>query len=331
MARILTVGITVLDTIMAMVELPRHEGKFYARDRSEVVGGIAANAAIAVRRLGGEAVLASRLGDDLAGERIIQDLTTAGVDTSRLEWLNGVKSSVSTILVDAAGERILINHADPALFRGAPAPFDDLPVDAVMTDTRWPEAALAALCHARLLGVPGIIDYDRDALHLKPELLAAASHIVCGRQGLAGLAGTDDIEAGLRSARRLTAAWLACTSGANGVHWLDGDTVHHLPGFRVAAVDTLGAGDVFHGAFALALAEGMDALRAMRFASAAAALKCRRFGGGSVAPGRSEVETFLQEAAAGATHQTAHPNVAPGSGIAENSLGLPGRYPGFGG
>ena len=294
MVRVLTLGITVFDTVLEVAGLPASGGKFYATGRAEVVGGIAANAAIAIVRLGGEAALASRVGDDLVAERIVAELAVAGVDTGLVEWLNGVRSSVSTILVDASGERLLINHADPALFRGTPD-LDGITVDAVMTDTRWPEGALAALRRARALGVPGLLDYDRLAERLSPELLAAASHVVFGRQGLEALTGTADVATGLLQVRGTTEAWLACTSGGDGVHWLAGDALRHLPAFAVEAVDTLAAGDVFHGAFALALAEGQSEYAAMRSASAAAALKCRRFGGGSVSPTRAEVEAFLAE------------------------------------
>ena len=86
MARVLTLGITVFDTVLRVGDMPRHGGKFYATGRAEVVGGIAANAAIAIVRLGGEAMLASRVGDDLVGERIVGDLAAAGVDTC---WSSG--------------------------------------------------------------------------------------------------------------------------------------------------------------------------------------------------------------------------------------------------
>ena len=79
------------------------------------------------------------------------------------------------------------------------------------------------------------------------------------------------------------------------MHWLDGDVLRHLPAFPIKAVDTLGAGDVFHGAFTLALAEGMPEAAALRFASAAAAIKCTRFGGGAVSPTRAELAAFLGE------------------------------------
>jgi sulfofructose kinase len=106
-----------------------------------------------------------------------------------------VRSSISAILVDPSGERLLVNHADPALFRGRPA-LAGLSADAVMVDTCWPEGAVAALLRARKLGVPGVLDYDRQAERLLPEMLLAASHVVFGRQGLEALAGTRDVAAG---------------------------------------------------------------------------------------------------------------------------------------
>jgi sulfofructose kinase len=296
MTRVLTPGITVFDTVLQVPRIPCHGGKTYATGRAEVVGGIAANAATAIVRLGGEALLATRVGDDPVGERIVGDLVRAGVDTGLVEWLNGVPSSISAILVDADGERLLVKHGDPALFRGG-VDLGGVVVDAVMTDTRWPEAAVAALRHARTLGVPAVLDYDRGAERLATELLEAASHVVFSRQGLEDSTGTADIVMGLQGVRARTPAWLACTSGGDGVYWLDGERLRHLPAFAVRAVDTLGAGDVFHGAFALALGESMAELPAMRFASAAAALKCARFGGGSVSPTRSEVEALLARGA----------------------------------
>ena len=82
------------------------------------------------------------------------------------------------------------------------------------------------------------------------------------------------------------------TDGADDVLWLEGRAAAE-PVFAVAAVDTLGAGDVFHGAFTLALAEGRDLVHAMRFAAAAAGLKCTRVGGSAGAPTRNEVDALL--------------------------------------
>jgi sulfofructose kinase len=112
-------------------------------------------------------------------------------------------------------------------------------------------------------------------------------------QSTAGVA--NDADALLKIAK-LTPSFLAGTQGAQGTLWLDEhQSLQQTPAFPVHTVDTLGAGDVFHGAFTLAITENQDLITALRFASAAAALKCTRFGGAFAAPQRAEVEAFLSQ------------------------------------
>ena len=111
-------------------------------------------------------------------------------------------------------------------------------------------------------------------------------------------AGAGDIEGGLRRALALGARLAAVTQGERGVFWIETgqpEGLRHLPAFAVPVVDTLAAGDVFHGAFALMLAEAKTPAEALRFAAAAAAIKCTRPGGRSGSPSRDEVEEFLRE------------------------------------
>jgi sulfofructose kinase len=123
-------------------------------------------------------------------------------------------------------------------------------------------------------------------------------------QETAGVA--DDAEA-LKKIAKLTPSFLAGTRGAQGTIWLDEQhNVQQTPAFPVHTVDTLGAGDVFHGAFALAITEKQELRDALRFASAAAALKCTRFGGAFAAPQRAEVAELLSHGQVGSparTHQ----------------------------
>jgi sulfofructose kinase len=119
---------------------------------------------------------------------------------------------------------------------------------------------------------------------------------VFSAEGLRATAGRHDLVEGLRALAGATPAWLCVTDGPNGAWWLEGATIRHCPAFPVVAVDTLGAGDVFHGAFVLRLAEGADVESAVRFSAAAAAIKCTRFGGRAGAPSRPEVEAFLARA-----------------------------------
>jgi len=171
--------------------------------------------------------------------------------------------------------------------------------DAVVVDCRWPAGAVRALSAARRRGVPAVVDVDRpiddDPDTETGEVIDTATHLVYSRDALIGTTHEAQLDAALAAAHRRCAAWIAVTDGANGVSWLDGDEVRHEPAIRVRAVDTLGAGDVFHGAFALALAEGRPERDAVRFAAAAAAAKCARVGGRAGIPDRSEVEALLAD------------------------------------
>ena len=101
------------------------------------------------------------------------------------------------------------------------------------------------------------------------------------------------MEEGLRAAAKIAHGMIGVTIGSQGFKWLADGKIQHEPGFAVAAVDTLGAGDVFHGAYALAIAEGRDVRGAALFANAASALKCTRTGGRNGIPTRAEVDSLL--------------------------------------
>jgi len=110
--------------------------------------------------------------------------------------------------------------------------------------------------------------------------------------------GAKDISTGLKTLAKHYKGFLAVTNGPEGVYWLEDGDVRHMDAFNVEAIDTLGAGDTFHGAFTFRLVETGDVVEAMRFAAAAAAIKCTRFGGLMGAATRKEVDAFLQERAA---------------------------------
>ena len=107
------------------------------------------------------------------------------------------------------------------------------------------------------------------------------------------LSGRDDPEAGLQATAALTPGVVAVTLGERGSLFVVAGVLHHLPAPAVVARDTNGAGDVFHGAYTLAVAEGRGALEAARFATAAAALKCRNGIGWSAIPDRAAVDRFV--------------------------------------
>lgn len=287
------VGIATQDHIFAVDRMPDRGTKFRAAGFQASGGGVAATAAVAVARLGGQVALLTRLGDDAIGEAIVSELQGFKVDCAMAQRFAGTVSSISAIMVDPAGERMIVNYMDPTLPDGTGWLPEVLPahVAVMLADTRWIAGSLAMLTRAKAQGRVAMLDGDMPGC--PPELVAAATLVAFSAGGLREVAGTDDIGAGLVCASAMGDGLMMATDGANGVFWLEGGRMQHFPAFPVLAVDSLGAGDVFHGALALALAEGQALRAAVRFASAAAAIKVTRFGGRTGAPVRHEVEAFL--------------------------------------
>ncbi|MBA5775923.1 sugar kinase [Stappia sp. F7233] len=298
MTAVLIAGIAVIDFVLTLDEMPRRAEKYRAREAAIVGGGCAANAAVAVARLGGQALLAARLGDDPIGDLILKDIDAEGVDCRLVRREKGRRSSFSSILLDRDGERQIVNYRDETMEKGAGwLTGSSVPeFDAALADTRWPDGAEAVMRLARERGKPGVMDVEAPT-RIAGDALRLATHLAFSEQGLAEFSGGADLAAGLKRARAETGAFVCVTRGGDGVSWLEGDMVRTMPAFRIPVADTLGAGDVWHGAFALALGNGEDEVAAMRFANAAAAIKCSRFGGRSGAPSRIEVQEFLKERA----------------------------------
>lgn len=297
MKTVACVGIAVRDLIFSVESLPSGPGKVHAIHRQEVGGGPAANAAAAIARLGGSARFIGPLGDDSLGRELTDELAVLGVDLSRVRSVMGAKSPLSAVAVDSSGERSIVNHTDPRLFEHADsitAP-DLANADAVLADVRWSEGAASALDWARRNGIPGIVDFDIGAASSEP-LLAAATHVVFSAPALRQVSGLQDLIRALDAVSAMTRAWLAVTDGPRGSLWLENGEARHLDAFDVDAIDTTGAGDIYHGVFALSLAEGNTEVDAIERASAAAAISCTRFGGRAGAPDRDELERFLEEA-----------------------------------
>jgi sulfofructose kinase len=296
MTTILVAGVAVIDFVFSLEVMPRRAEKYRARDAAVVGGGCAANAAVAVARLGGTAQLAARVGADAIGNLIVADLEAEAVDCALVRAFEGKRSSFSSVFIDAHGERQIVNFRDETLSFEAGWLQEVMPAsfDAALADTRWPAGGAAVLRAARALSRPGVLDAEVPVGEAA-ESLVIASHIAFSAQGLREYTALEDLGAALRQAQRQTEAWVCYTDGANGVTFLSGDDLRHIPAFAVEAVDTLGAGDVWHGAFALALAEGRSEEDAVTFANAVAAIKCTKFGGRAGIPGREETEAFMRQ------------------------------------
>ncbi|TRC87943.1 sugar kinase [Mesorhizobium sp. WSM4310] len=291
--RLLSVGALTLDTILRVETLPTHQGKFIAADGVQIASGMATSAACAAHRLGAEVSLWASAGDDPVGDQLIAGIEAEGFDCSYVRRVSGARSALASILVDAHGERIIVPFYD-SLAQADPGalPFADITAfDAVLVDVRWPGAATLALEAARAAGRPAILDADTAPLAVLEQLLPLASHIVASEPAVRIICGQAlDLASACTEMASRTDAFVAVTGGAAGTWWFDraAGLSRHVAAPRIKAVDTLAAGDVFHGAFAVGLAEAMPVEQALRFASAAAALKCLRFGGRLGAPDRAE-------------------------------------------
>jgi sulfofructose kinase len=310
--RILGVGHAALDHQFAIQAFPAHPTKTPAQAYRTGVGGMTANACVAAARLGAQVRIASPLGDDAAAQFIEEHFQREGVDGGGLLRVAGAHSSVSAVIVDAQGERLIVNHRGDAL-RCAPA-LDDTQVDAadvLLTDPRCVAWAEAALRRARALGRLSVLDGDTAPRQDLQRLVGLCNWAVFSQPGLAAFHDGPPQD-GLVAALAAGAEVAVLTRDDQPLLWQRrGGPLQVLPVFAVQPVlDTTAAGDTFHGALAVALGErqvegqgqgqSLGAPQsdeaALRFAAAAAALKCLKPGGVAGAPSRAALEAFLASA-----------------------------------
>ncbi len=296
--RILCAGIIVLDEVFRVEEFPQPDGKVQAKGYFVVNGGCAANAAVAIARLGGRAALAGPLGgpegEDGNGDRVLKALLRENIDCTFCQRIDGMATALSAIFMDARGDRTIVTYRDERVAATKPKDPDAIvaDADAVLADNRYPDFVLPICEAARRRKLPVLIDGDRPTVEDDP-LFRLATHVIFSSECLRGTTGVTDLGEGLRRIAKRTDAFLAVSNGPNDIVYLDNATLRGAPVFKITPVDTLGAGDAFHGGFLLALAEGQSISEAMRFGAAVAGIKCTRIGGSAGCPTRAEVEKLL--------------------------------------
>jgi sulfofructose kinase len=292
--RVLCFGIVALDRIYEVEALPKGDAKHTATSYRESGGGIAGTAAVAVAALGARAAYLGAIGDDAAGHWLEAEMRALGVDLDLLQRLPAARTPNACALVARGGRRCLIvdrGTVQPALADAKTACAD---ADALLVDHRFPEIA-AALLTVAPREIPRVLDAEGGTREALRHLVALAEFPILSRNGLQICTGQDDAFAGLSCVRAPEARCVAVTLGEAGSLWRINGQMHNVPAPRVTASDTTGCGDVFHGAVALALAEGRTPLDAARFGTAAAALKARNGEGWRGMPKREAVEMLLTE------------------------------------
>lgn len=289
-------GIVTIDTVFGVDQLPTGDGKWSAEWFEETGGGVAANAAVAIARLGGRSRFIGCVGTDWRSMTARRGLLAEGVEVDGMHQLEHRSTPTSAVMVDGEGNRMIVNHVASDFFELAdPAWASNIEeADVVLVDLRWMAGAAASVTAAQQAGVRSIVDVDRP-VPLDAAVLRHATHLLFSADALLTMTGVPRPGDALGRIARIVPGWVGVTLGRDGMLWLDGNTLHHRPAHDIDAVDTLGAGDTFHGAFALALAEGHDEASALAFANTAAAVKCLRRGGRVGMPTREDVESFQQQ------------------------------------
>jgi len=287
---VLCVGQASYDLTFAVPHHPEADEKTVATGLTECGGGPAANAALTVARLGRKAVFAGYLGRDTFGDRHVRELEKANVDC-RLVLRGEAPTPLSVVMVKPDGRRSLVNYRASSPLPGDGVDCSGVRPRVILCDGHEPYLSLSLL--ARTGGTPAVL--DAGSLHAGSRaLMSRVDHLVCSEKFARQFSGQPD----MRRALDVLADHAPCvviTLGADGLVWKRGGEHGALPAFRVDVVDTTGAGDAFHGAFAVALAEGQPWPRVLRFASATAALSCTGLGARACLPTRQDVDTLLSK------------------------------------
>jgi sugar/nucleoside kinase (ribokinase family) len=297
---VLGLGCVAVDDLLYVPTYPPPDTKVRVRRRERQGGGLTGTALVAAARLGARCAFAGVLGDDEDSHFVEECFHRVGVDTSTVVRRPGARPIRSTIIVDEGGHSRTIffdlagsTGADPQ----AP-PADVIRAARVLfVDHYGLEGMTRAARIARAAGLPVVADLERDEQLGFEILLGLVDHLIVSQAFAGRRTGADDPAVAARHLWAEGRRAVVVTCGGEGAWFLDATgAATHQPAFHVPIVDTTGCGDVFHGAYAAALARGQDLPGCVRFASAAAALKAMHAGAQAGIPTRAEVEPFLQQA-----------------------------------
>lgn len=300
---IVGLGMSTLDVLMRMGEMPTWETPRRMLDFGLDGGGPVGTACVAAAHLGARVGYVGTVGNDVVGELKMRFMSEHGVDLSRVVQLDEPEAQVVGVYVhEQTGER-LFSILDR--FYSTQMPSDALDRDYMTSaeflhlDGFYPDCAIAAARWMHEAGKRVCLDYHRTEGSAIPahiiELLEHVDILVCGAEVCRGLTGEEDILNAGPAALEMGLDLVVETYGAEGSYSFSGDEQLHTPAFDVDVLDTTGAGDVFHGAYLVGMLRGFNLRQCAEFAAAAAALKCSKLGGRRGIPSFEETVGFLRE------------------------------------
>ena len=296
---ILGFGYVSVDDMIYVDAFPAPDAKAPVRRAERHCGGLTATALVAAARLGSKCAYAGVLGTDELSTFAANRLREEGIDFTHARQMPEAGPVHSVIVVGHEPQTRNI-FFDTSKAAGVD---DEWPeksliqsVRVLFVDTCGVGAMIRAARLARAANIPVVADLES---HTDPEfagLLEVVDHLVLSQSFAREITGATEPAKSAQILWSNSRQAVVITCGAEGCwHCAEAGRVEHHPAFKVQAVDTTGCGDVFHGAYASALARGVPLAGRIRFASAAAALKATRRGGQAGIPTRGAVETFLQE------------------------------------
>jgi sugar/nucleoside kinase (ribokinase family) len=294
---VLGLGAVAVDFVGTVDLWPAEGTKLPLKGLSLCDGGLAGTALAAVARLGGKASFVGKLGFSDMAKRAVKAFEKEGVDTSYVIREENCDPIVSLIIANTTNGHRNIFWTMQNVQYPLPSEFPDRQwvskTKVLFVDFSTGEAGVEAAEIASENSIPVVVDVERDAPHV-PRLLAACSHVVLSEDFAANYTGTADMPEICKRLRTSALQTIIITRGAKGCAALTSEGFFELPAFKVNVVDTTGCGDVFHGAYALAIARGKTVRQAATFASAAAGLCATKIGGRDGIPTDQELQAFIK-------------------------------------
>ncbi len=296
---VLGLGAVAVDDLLYVDRYPEAESKVRVRRRRRQCGGQTGTALVAAARFGVRTAYAGLLGEDELSREVIASFAAEGIQTRWATFSASARPAHSTIVVDeSAKTRTIFASVEGELGAARAGPEASLlrASGVLLIDHHGMEGNLRAARLARQADHPVVADFERTGEPPFEELLELVDHLIVSARFAAEVTGRRDpaeaVTALAAGHRQLTAV----TCGAAGCFYCvesDGERICHQPSIAVAAVDTTGCGDVFHGVYAAALSQQLHVRECIRLATAAAAIKAAHEGGQAGIPCRTEIEQFL--------------------------------------
>jgi ribokinase len=294
------IGSSVLDYLCEVDHYPAENEKIVIERFGSQGGGLIGTALVAVARLGGKACYHGKLANDEKASQILESMKSEGVDVSHTISENGINPFVVVVINKKTGSRTIL-YTQPTSLTMQESQVDESLIansKVLLIDFFHPQASLAAVGIASKRGIPVVVDAEK-VTPLSLEIARRATHVIASKDfafQITGRSRDSEVSEVLEQlAAKIPCPFLGITLGADGAIGIERPSrkEYFQRAYEVEVVDTTGAGDVFHGAFAFFLSQGFPISKALSYSAACAAMKCREHGGRQGIPTMNDLIHFL--------------------------------------